>query len=129
MELALNLGWLALATVMCWLWPHHARREGPGRQVQFIALASILAMMFVVISFYDDMAMAQSSTEASCFQRDEFSGLRAQVVQHPIASFGQPFFDGLTFKVSYHGVTNNHPAPALRSPSLGFVQNRPPPSA
>ena len=71
MELALNLEWMALATAMCWLWAHHARREGRGRSAQFVSLALVLGVMFVVITMYDDMAMAQNPAEARCFQRED----------------------------------------------------------
>ena len=74
MELALNLEWTAVAVAMCWLWARHARREGPGRRVQGIALALVLATMFVVITMYDDMAMAQNPAEIRCFQREDDLG-------------------------------------------------------
>jgi hypothetical protein len=128
MELVLNLGWVVLATAMCWLWVRHARREGPGRQVQFIALALVLSMMFVVISLYDDMAMAQNPAETSCFQREDFSGARAHALLHPVANFTQPLVSEPSFEVIYLGVVGDHPAPALRSPALGSIQNRPPPA-
>ena len=129
MELILNLGWVVLATAMCWLWVRHARREGLGRQAQFIALALVLSTMFVVISLYDDMAMAQYPAETSCFQREDFSGARAHAMLHPVANFTQPLVSELSFEVIYLGAVGDHPAPALRSPALGSIQNRPPPAA
>ncbi len=125
----LNLEWVVLATLMCWLWVRHARREGPGRQVQFIALALILVNMFVVISMYDDMAMAQSPAETSCFAREDFSGARAQAMLHPVANFPQPLLSEPSFEAYYLGAVGNYPAPALQSPALGPIQNRPPPTA
>ena len=129
MELTLNLGWMAMATAMCWLWVRHARREGLGRQAQFIALALVLSTMFVVISLYDDMAMAQYPAETSCFQREDFSGARAHAMLHPVANFTQPLVSELSFEVIYLGAVGDHPAPALRPPALGSIQNRPPPAA
>lgn len=129
MELILNLGWVVLATAMCWLWVRHARREGLGRQAQFIALALVLSTMFVVISLYDDMAMAQYPAETSCFQREDFSGARAHAMLHPVANFTQPLVSELSFEVIYLGAVGDHPAPALRPPTLGSIQNRPPPAA
>jgi hypothetical protein len=129
MELVLNLGWTVIATAMCGLWVRHARREGPGRQVQFIALALVLSMMFVVISLYDDMAMAQNPAETSCFQREDLSGTRAHAILHPVANLPQPLVSELSFEVIYLGVVGDHPAPALRPPALGSIQNRPPPAA
>jgi hypothetical protein len=130
MELVTNLGWVVLATVMCWLWLHHpALRERSRRRKQFIALALVLVMMFVVISIYDDMAMAQSPVETSCFAREDFSGARAHAMLHPVANFTQPLFSAPPFEPFYLGVVGNHPTPALRSPALGSIQNRPPPAA
>ncbi|MGD0738100.1 MAG: hypothetical protein ABR957_00800 [Terracidiphilus sp.] len=125
----LNLEWVVLATAMSWLWARHARLKGPGRQVQFIALALILVNMFVVISMYDDMAMAQSPAETSCFAREDFSGARAHALLHPVANFPQPLFSEPSFATYYLGVVGNYPAPALQSPALGSIQNRPPPAA
>ena len=125
----LNLEWVVLATAMSWLWARHARLKGPGRQVQFIALALILVNMFVVISMYDDMAMAQSPAETSCFAREDLSGARAHAMLHPAATFTQPLFSEPSFEAFYLGVVGNTPAPALRSPALRSIQNRPPPAA
>ncbi len=129
MELALNLGWAAMATGMCWLWMRHARRDGLGRSVQFVSLALVLFMMFVVITMYDDMAMAQSPAETSSFQREDFSGTRTHAMLHPVANFTQPLFSEPSSEATYRGVVGNHPAPALQSPALGSIQNRPPPAA
>jgi hypothetical protein len=80
MELVLNLGWVVLVTLMCWLWLRHpARCEGRGRWAQLASLALVLVMMFVVITMYDDMAMAQNPTETSCFAREELSGARSSL--------------------------------------------------
>ena len=72
MELALNLGWVVLATAMCWLWVHHAPREGSGRRMQFIALALVLVMMFTVITMYDDMAWRRTSPRQAISARGLF---------------------------------------------------------
>ncbi len=130
MESVLNLGWVVLVTLMCWLWLRHpARCEDRGRTVQFVSLALVLVMMFVVITMYDDMAMAQSPAETSCFAREDFSGARAHAMLHPVANFPQPLFSEPSFEAHYLGVVGNYPAPALQSPALGLVQNRPPPAA
>jgi hypothetical protein len=82
-----------------------------------------------VISLYDDMAMAQYPAETSCFQREDFSGARAHAMLHPVANFTQPLVSELSFEVIYLGAVGDHPAPALRPPALGSIQNRPPPAA
>jgi hypothetical protein len=75
------------------------------------------------------MAMAQSPAETSCFAREEFSGARAHAMLHPVANFTQPLFSEPSFVASYLGVVGNPPAPALQSPAMGSIQNRPPPAA
>jgi hypothetical protein len=130
MESVLNLGWVVLVTLMCWLWLRHpARCEGRGRWAQVVSLALVVVMMFVVITMYDDMAMAQNPAETSCFAREDLSGARAHAMLHPAAAFTQPLFSEASFQAFYLGVVGNTPAPALRSPALRSIQNRPPPAA
>ena len=128
MELVLNLGWVVLATVMSWLWVHHPLREGSGRRVQFTALTLVLAMMFTVITLYDDKAMAQNPAETSSFQREDSSGARAHATLHPVANFIQPLFSEPSFEAVCLSVANNRTALALKSRALGSIQNRPPPA-
>jgi hypothetical protein len=131
MELVLNLEWVGLAAAMFWLWVHHpARREGRGRPAQLVSLALVLVMMFVVITMYDDMAMAQNPAETSCFQREDLSGARAHAMLHPVvANFIPPLFSEPSFDAFYLGVVGNRPAPMLKSPAIVSIQNRPPPAA
>jgi hypothetical protein len=129
MELALNLEWVALAAVMCWLWARHARRRGPERSVQFVSLALVLAIMFVVITMYDDMAMAQNPAETRCFQREDDLGAHAHLPLHPdLASIptlaAEPSFNALRF-----AILGGHFVPTVKAPALSSIQNRPPPVA
>ena len=126
---ALNLEWVVLATLMCWLWVRHARREGSGREVQFIALALVLANMFVVISMYDDMAMAQNPAETRCFQREDDLGAHAHAQFHPVVAStltpaAEPPFNTIRF-----AVPGSLLVPTVKVPALSSIQNRPPPAA
>ena len=130
MEFALNLGWVVLATIMCWFWLRHpAPRERAPRRTQIVALALVLATMFIVITLYDDMAMAQIAAETSGVQReDSSSGVSAQAMQHLVATLTHlPFFE-LRLEASYIGVLASRPAPAPRSHAVASIQNRPPPA-
>jgi hypothetical protein len=130
MELALNLGWMALATVMCWLWVHHARRQGPRRAVQFIALTLVLISMFVVITIYDDMAMAQNPAETRCFQqREDELGTHVHAPLQPVADLTALFFAVPSFDSTDSTVLANLLAPALKVPATNSILNRPPPAA
>jgi hypothetical protein len=129
MELALNLGWTALTTAMCWLWARHARREGQGRWAQFVSLALVLVIMFAVITMYDDMAMAQNPAETRCFQREDDLGAHEHAQFHPVvATIPTPAAE-LTFNTIRLAVPGSLLVPAVKVPSLSSIQNRPPPAA
>ena len=128
MELVLNLEWVVLATLMCWLWVRHARRKGLGRRVQFIALALVLANMFVVISIYDDMAMAQNPAEMRCFQREDDSGAHAHAPFHPVVA-SHTLAAELSFSTFLFTVPGSFLVPTVTVPVLSSIQNRPPPAA
>jgi hypothetical protein len=124
----LNLEWVVLATLMCCLWVRHARREGPGRQVQFIALALVLANMFVVISMYDDMAMAQNPAETRCFQREDDLGAHAHVPLHPVVASIPTLAAELPYSTYQSAVPGSLLVPTVEVPALSSIQNRPPPA-
>jgi hypothetical protein len=129
MELALNLEWTAVAVAMCWLWARHARREGPGRRVQGIALALVLATMFVVITMYDDMAMAQNPAEIRCFQREDDLGAHVHAQLHPAVGLIPLFSANPSFDSTHSAVLGSLVTPAFEVPAKNPVQNRPPPFA
>jgi glucan phosphoethanolaminetransferase (alkaline phosphatase superfamily) len=128
MELALNLVWTALAAAMCWLWGRYARREGHKRWAQFVSLALVLFMMFVVITMYDDMAMAQNPAETRCFQREDDLGAHAHAPLHPaVASIPTPAA-GFPFNTFRFAVPGSLLVPNVKVPALSSIQNRPPPA-
>jgi hypothetical protein len=129
MELALNLGWTAMATAMCWLWARHARREGQGRWAQFVSLALVLVVMFAVITIYDDLAMAQNPAETRCFQREDDLGAHEHAQFHPVvASIPTPAAE-LPFSTFSFAVPGSLLVPTVRVSALSSIQNRPPPAA
>ncbi|MGO9338245.1 MAG: hypothetical protein ACLPY1_12130 [Terracidiphilus sp.] len=129
MELALNLGWAAMATGMCWLWMRHARRDGLGRSVQFVSLALVLFMMFVVITMYDDMAMAQNPAEIRCFQREDDLGAHAHASIHPVVASTPTLAAELPFNTFRFAVPGSLLVPTVKVPAVSSIQNRPPPAA
>jgi hypothetical protein len=129
MELALNLEWTALAAAMCWLWARHARREGWGRSVQFVSLGLVLVMMFVVITMYDDMAMAQNPAETRCLQREDDLGAHAQAPIHPGVASIPTLAAELPLNTFRIAVLRGLPVTTVRIPVLSSIQNRPPPAA
>jgi hypothetical protein len=129
MELALNLGWTAMATAMCWLWARYARRDGRGRSAQVVSMALVLFIMFVVITTYDDMAMARNPAETSCFQREDDLGAHAHVPFHPVMASIPTLAAELPFNTFCVAVPDSLAVPAVTVPALTSIQNRPPPTA
>jgi hypothetical protein len=129
MELALNLGWTAMAIAMCWLWVHHARREGQGRSAQVISLTLVLFIMFAVITMYDDMAMAQNPAETRCFQREDDLGGHVHALLHPVVPTTPTLAAGLPFNTFCIAVLGSLHAPTVIVSVLSSIQNRPPPAA
>jgi glucan phosphoethanolaminetransferase (alkaline phosphatase superfamily) len=125
----LNLEWVVLAALMCWLWVRQAPREGPGRQVQFIALALVLANMFVVISIYDDMAMAQNPAETRFLRREDDLGAHAHAPLHPVVASTPTLAEELPFNTFRFTVPGSFLVPPVKVPALSSIQNRPPPVA
>jgi hypothetical protein len=129
MELALNLEWMALAVAMCWLWVRHARREGQRRTVQLVSLALVLVTMFVVITMYDDMAMAQNPAETRCFQNDDKLSMHVHATLHPAVAFAPTLAVEIPLNTVRFAGPGSLPVPTMRVPVLSSIQNRPPPAA
>jgi hypothetical protein len=129
MELALNLDWTAMAIAMCWLRVRHAPHEGPGRRVQFIALALVLVTMFVVITIYDDIAMAQNPAETRCFQNDDRLGAHMHATLHPAVALAPTFTVEMPLNTVHFAGPGSLPVPTMRDPVLSSIQSRPPPAA
>jgi hypothetical protein len=127
MEMALNLGWTAMATAMCWLWVRHARRQGLGRSAQFVSLTLVLFTMFAVITIYDDMAMAQNPAETRCFQREDDLGAHAHPSFHPVVASTPTLAAELPFNTIRFAVPGSLLVPPVEVPALSSIQNRPPP--
>jgi hypothetical protein len=85
--------------------------------------------MFVVISIYDDMAMAQNPAETRCFQRKDDLGAHAPAPLHPVVDLISLFSADSSFDSTHSAVLGNLLAPALRVPATDSIQNRPPPAA
>jgi hypothetical protein len=130
MESVLNLEWVVLAAAMCGVWVRYALREGPGRRVQFIALALVLVNMFVVITMYDDMAMAQNPAETRCFQqRDDDLGAHAHVPLHPAVALAPTLAAELSINMFRSAAPGGLLVPTVKVPAFSSIQNRPPPVA
>lgn len=129
MELALNLEWVALATAMCWLWAHSTRRKSRGCSAQFVSLALVLGIMFVVITMYDDMALAQNPAETRCFQHEDDLGAHTHAPFHPVVASTSTLAAELPFNAMRSPAPGRILVPTVQVLVLSSIQNRPPPAA
>lgn len=129
MEMALNLEWMALAVAMCWLWARHARREGRRGLTQIVSLALVLGIMFVVITMYDDMAMAQSPAETRCIQREDDLGAHAHAALHPVVASPPTLAAELPLNTICSAAPSSLVVSTAKISALSSIQNRPPPAA
>ena len=129
MEFLLNLEWVMLAAAMCWLWVRHRPRGNRGWLAQFVSLELVLVMMFVVITTYDDMAMAKNPAETRCFQREDDLGAHAHVPLYPAVASLPARAAELAVNAVPFTVLGSPLIPAVKIPVLSSIQNRPPPAA
>jgi hypothetical protein len=133
MELALNLAWIALASLMFCLWLRFAPRIGPDRHIadrraQFVALAVLILILFPVISVTDDLQAIQNPAETdSCLRRNQIV-VNAHSIVPAVAALPVPIFGKLSFVILHIPAPGNLPAPVINHPALASIQNRPPPA-
>jgi hypothetical protein len=129
MELVLNLGWLVLATLMCWLWLHYAPIRGADRRIQIVALALIILILFPVISVTDDIVALQNPAETVSYERKDNVCAHAHDTLHPVVGTIPPLFAQLSFTLFCVAVLDNPHALAAKAPTMATVRNRPPPAS
>jgi hypothetical protein len=131
MELALNMVWAVLATVMIRLWMRHARRERENRWTQPVALAMSLVVLFPAISLTDDLLAIQNPAIADvfvyCTRRDH-----AVACSHSdfaaAAALPAPVHSELSFGLLRGTRPFNLQISTVDNPALASIQNRPPPA-
>ena len=72
MEVLLNLAWILLVLPACWLWRRSAasrQRRGVSSLQCLLALASILVLLFPVISASDDLHAMRAEMEDSSISK------------------------------------------------------------
>jgi hypothetical protein len=128
MELALNLGWMVLATSMCGLWMYYAPTQGPSRRTQLISLVLVIAILFPVISVTDDIMMAQNPAVTDCCRRRDHARTDAHPATHPVAAMLPPFSAQFCCDSSQFLALRSLLDPTVNLSAIGLIQNRPPPS-
>jgi hypothetical protein len=130
MELTLNLGWLAVALWMAFAWLRVAPRAGRERRAQFVALAVVILILLPAISMTDDLIAAQNPAEVDCCSvRRDHDGTHAHPNLPAPAALPLMAMAGFTESFSQLRAPSEAAAPRVQAPSLGPIQNRPPPAA
>ncbi len=129
MELFLNLAWAAVSVCMICLWLRLAPRTGPGRRIQFVALAMIILILLPAISMTDDLQAARNPAEIdTCLRRDhEWSSPHSIVPA--VALLPLLVFASLDFRIRGAVLPGRQAVAPPANPFLGPIENRPPPSA
>jgi hypothetical protein len=129
MELTLNLAWMVLATLMCWLWMRFTPQQGPTRRTQLVALALVILILLPVISVTDDLMAAQNPAETDCCQRKHHACSSEHPQLYAVAALSLPLLAGPSFGWRRVAVPRNLTTPQVKIPAMSSIQNRPPPAA
>jgi hypothetical protein len=134
METVLNLVWALVVALMFVLWlrlaPHNAPKRGvDSPQVQFVALAVLIMLLFPVISVTDDLQAIQNPAETDSCQRRDHVCSTPHSIFHAVAVLPLPAFSGLSFAYFRLAAPSSLLSPDVTNPALASVQNRPPPAA
>lgn len=129
MEIFLNLVWLLLATAMVGCWLRYAPRNGADRRMQLVSLMVLLFILLPAISVTDDLLAAQNPAEVDCCLRRDHDHLNPHSIFPVVAALPLPAFGHISSEVACLLASGALPAPAVDSPALAQIQNRPPPAA
>jgi hypothetical protein len=127
MELTLNLAWMALVTLMLWLWICRSPREDESRWTQFVALAVIVLILFPAISITDDLIAAQSLAENDSYQRKDHVCSNGLSTQRVVPGLFLPVVTLPYYSSSRVASPDHFPSFLAKSPAVASIQNRPPP--
>jgi len=129
MELVLNLAWVVLAALMCWLWIGCASREGADLRTQFVALVLVVLILFPVISVTDDLIATQNFVETDCCQRRNHVYAGNHPTLHPVPEFVLPSIAAISSGSIHFAALGKLFTPTVKTPALRSIRNRPPPVA
>jgi hypothetical protein len=134
MEAILNLVWALLVMLMFGLWLRFAPRTGPNRrrdsgQIQFVALAVLILLLFPVISVTDDLQAIQNPAETDSCQRRDHVCPTPHSIFPAVATLPLPVFSGPSFAYFRLTAPSSLLTPVVDNPALARIENRPPPAA
>ena len=128
MELALNLAWFTLASLMFWLWLSRPPSPTTSRGMQLVALSLVVIILLPVISVTDDLMAAQKPAEVdtSVSLRRGHDGLAPHAIFPSALAIFLPLFSFLP-QNPLRVVSELRATFAVREPALSSIENRPPP--
>jgi hypothetical protein len=129
MELVLNLVWILLAMVLVRFWLRTASPRTASTMAQVVALTMLIVILFPVISVTDDLEAIQNPAEIDCCARRNHAASCSHTRFPAVATLPPPVLTSLSFGFLRFAVPNRVPAPLVKNPAMGSVQNRPPPAA
>jgi hypothetical protein len=129
MELTLNLGWVLVAVWMLCAWLRVASRAAKDRRAQFVALAVVILILLPAISMTDDLMAAQNPAEVDCCVRRDHGCTSPHSIVPITPALPLLGLSGLSFGFLQDGVPSHLTVPNVENPSLGSIENRPPPVA
>jgi hypothetical protein len=128
MEFFLNFAWALLAFTSLCLWFRFDRRETSERRVGFMALATLIVILFPVISVSDDLWSLQNPAETDTSLRRDHIAAAAHAVFPIAATLATAFAGPVQVDQGSTGPRFRASLPVHR-PAIDRIQNRPPPSA
>jgi hypothetical protein len=129
MELALNLVWLLAATGLFGLWWAQPRRTGSSRMWELLAVATLVTILFPVVSVTDDLLVATSFAETDTTVRRDCDGIQPHSILSPGDALPESILHPVPLELSAGPV--RIPVSAFHPVVRSFfdLANRPPPAA
>jgi hypothetical protein len=129
METILNLAWASLSVVGVCLWVGVEHRTAAKKRLPVIALLMLVVILFPVISVSDDLWSIQNPAETDTCQRRDHLPSCPHSLFPALTALPESAFAGLRLGFEFLVSPLNRPIPAVASPALMEIQNRPPPAA
>ncbi len=131
MELALNLGWAALAVWMVCVWLRRTPSRRQDRRAQMVALAMAILILLPAISMTDDLAAAQCPAvlDLSVRRSHDQDAHNPHCIFPAAASLPSVKFSCLPLQTTGKAALVARILVAVENPALIAIDNRPPPAA
>jgi hypothetical protein len=128
MELLCNFVWALVAVASICFWLKQGRRSSADGRSSLVGLAMLIVILFPVISVSDDLWSLQNPAEGdTCQRRDHSDGCSHSHFPAAVA-LPEPVGIELDFGLRRLEAPRLAESALFENPTLGFVENRPPPA-